>query len=753
MNIKSIFEAITPEHIRSLPIVNTAMNIFIKTIEENSEIASRIISIYDQQELETDSEKLKKSKKVLREGMYYTWIYTLYKCLEQTSQDKNILADLVKYKYDDAGLYQGSSYIINNEFIQANRTYSQKVGTQQALRYMYYFSKYLETGEYQNDLVIEEKAPFVMNYEGSVSKYMFRDMVKPLAHPIGWIDTYTRVITLIFQDYFGIELFTTLSRIELQNYQDWVVFIPDSNIEAVYEDFRKRINPDTHAPYTDDEIREHVQIITDKKVKDWAYVPNGTSKQDVVVFFTDDTVLYHFFTNPQKTIFTTYLDYINGFLDPIKVWDENWQFYSNLSNNYRFLYYDVINEFIKDIFITKIKENNGGKCDLSVYVSDYPQNCFKVGGQEYPYCPGSDEIQYFSKNRSDTVNEYNDKFTVNFNYKLFKASWLKFEDDYGHYEKWFFDEMQEGKISLNTFGFQGFNYKVTIDELVGDKYWFRCSGLNTFDSPLSLNKIFTENQILRINLGITLDTSNANNKERLEMVVTDFRGTQVLKTITESGNYEFEIPTSKLSNGQYRIDFYIKNPRNRIIRHDFYEGCDLKLYSDIEPSASFIHYKTKPNFRFDKKKISKMYQVEGWDSTCDYVQVPIGKLYDGSFSPRDELVTEYNNNGVWNEDGLVGKRLRGLTIEGSDFNKCYHWDLNEEETFIYYGFKHFTIDTSDFIITDSSKYVRDYFDISLISKNYYLYTEIDLTEDTHKKYLCSIDTCYLYTSEKRWTGI
>ena len=93
MNIKSIFEAITPEHIRSLPIVNTAMNIFIKTIEENSEISSRIIAVYNQQELETDSEKLKKSKRILREGMYYTWIYTLYKCLEKTSQDKNILAD------------------------------------------------------------------------------------------------------------------------------------------------------------------------------------------------------------------------------------------------------------------------------------------------------------------------------------------------------------------------------------------------------------------------------------------------------------------------------------------------------------------------------------------------------------------------------------------------------------------------------------------------------------------------------------
>ena len=177
------------------------------------------------------------------------------------------------------------------------------------------------------------------------------------------------------------------------------------------------------------------------------------------------------------------------------------------------------------------------------------------------------------------------------------------------------------------------------------------------------------------------------------------------------------------------------------------------MYSDIEPSASFIHYKTKPNFTFDKYQISKNYQIEGFNSTADYVRVPIGKLYDGSFSPRDELVTEYYNNGIWNEDGLVGKRLRGLTIEGSDFNKCYHWDLNEEETFIYYGFKHFTIDTSDFIITDSTKYVRDYFDISLVSKNYYLYTEVDMSEDNHKKYLCSVDTCYLYTSEKHWTGI
>ena len=88
-------------------------------------------------------------------------------------------------------------------------------------------------------------------------------------------------------------------------------------------------------------------------------------------------------------------------------------------------------------------------------------------------------------------------------------------------------------------------------------------------------------------------------------------------------------------------------------------------------------------------------------------------------------------------------------IEGSIYSQSNFEYLPEEEVFIYKGFRHREIDTSDFWVMDSSKFVTDTLNIDLISNNYYLYTEIESSEDVHGKYLCSQDICYLYTHEER----
>ena len=61
MNLRSIFDYLTPENIKSIPVVRAAMNVFIDSLERNSEVASRISAIFDQTSLATDSDIVKKA--------------------------------------------------------------------------------------------------------------------------------------------------------------------------------------------------------------------------------------------------------------------------------------------------------------------------------------------------------------------------------------------------------------------------------------------------------------------------------------------------------------------------------------------------------------------------------------------------------------------------------------------------------------------------------------------------------------------
>lgn len=802
MDLKSIILSLTPENLRSIPVLNIALNIFLDCIKRNNEVAQRIISLYEVSEYDTDSEMLKNSKNILKQGLYYTWIYTLYNCLNKLAEDTQIQADLEKYNYTEAGIYQGINHIVSPEFVSANRIFSQKVGTKQALKYMYYFGKYLETGQYEDDLDIKEDNPFIIFYEGSMSKKMFRGIVKPMAHPIGWIDTYTQIVSLILNDFFGIEIFKSYEKIELQNKEKWVVFIYDENIDAVYEDFRNRINPLTNKPYTDAEIKENVNIITGKVVRSFDQKLNEDGSIDKIIVFEDNTVLYNFGYPEKKTIFTTYEDYLNGFLEPIIVWGADWTFYGDLSSNFKFLYTDTINEFEKEFYITKIKEENSGKCDLSTYVENDSSNMFKVGGDEYPFVFGSDESRYVVNNYDEVNKTVQEKFNCSLNYNLKRACTIIIEDDFQNKKFFKFNDAGKGTFNLNTFDLQGFNYKVTINEIAGMKYWFRLKGLNEFEPKIKFTNVFTENNILRISgyanfetlpletfsgrhdvsithesgvddiLNTLLDEAHTYDDETetnlgleylhledndyiqfCEFVVTDSENKTKTYIQETPGDFILELPIDDFASGKFRIDARIKNYKKRIFAKTFFEGLDLKLYSDLEPKVSFLTYGTKPVFTFDKSELNHISNLRGTYSTADYVNFRIGELHDGKFAKPDGALIDYvpknkpDDYNIFTDPNLANFIFRGAYFEGVNYNSCTWKDLPEEECFINAGFAFKTIPTSDFIISDSDRYVTDDLDIQLMSSAYYLYTDVDINDDNVGKYLYTSDNFYLYTKE------
>lgn len=756
LNLKSILYAITPENIRQIPLVKISLDIFVDYIMSSNEIAQRISAVFDI-DIDVDTESQKKSREILRKGVYLTWIYTLYNTLEKLSVNSDVIGFIESENFKDAALLKGLDKILTPEIINTNRVFSQKVGTSSALKYMYYLGKYLETGNYSLDLEINEGNPFIINYKGSLAEPIFRNLVKPLAHPIGWIDSYERIISLVFHDYFGIEINTSYDRIEFNNNQRWVVFISDDNRERVYEEFTKeRINPETGKFYKRSEAEKYVEIFTQKVASSFDQTINDDGTIDRVVVFSDQTVLIQQGHSPKWIKYTSYEDYIEGIKDPERIWGEDWIFYGSLRTNFEFLYKDEITQWDSEYDFNST-DNNGRPNQKIEYISVYPENCFKVGGDEYPYMFGNDEQQFTVTNRAEIYNTLKQNFTTTCEYRVFRSSKITISDDFDHrYDFDIFypnpDKWKYGELTFSTLGMHGFNYRVDIKEISGTKYWYRTSGLNRYNPDVEFTKVFTEQWILRIwgSWRKTLDEPQI-----CVLSLQDSKGRSTSIELTAEGEFYQEISIKDFAPGEFRLDLSIKNHYGRIRDSAFYEGCDLWAYNDIEPWVTFLKYGTRGDVpKIEHCALEHILRLEGTYSTADYITTRIGQFYDGTFDEPDSRVQDWidpeHPQLPWDIEELDDKIIRGKFIEGSDYNNSWwysnkYWD---EEVFINKGFKHYPIDTPEFIIMDAQKYAWDIFDIEVISahKGYYLFTEID-DNDYRGRYLYTDDSCYLFTKE------
>ena len=388
-SLQSIFDAITPENIKNIPVVKIGMQIFIDELEKNSEIAKRIRSLYDNEYLPDDSEKVLKAKEKLKQGMYYYYISNLYNCLKNLTSSKSIKQALKKFGYDNSRLFNNAEDNISTEFISSYRNYTQRVGTENAIHYIYGFAKYLETGKVEHDLdILTGENPFVMHYEGSLNHKIFMNIVKPLSHPIGWCYTYTTLFTVMLRDYFGIEVKYIFTKIEIVNEAEgkYIVFT-EKSIEEAKDEFRNRVNPKTNMLFTDEEIEKNVQIFV-KRAIDYQFWDEGNYTSRLITF-DDDTVLY---LNGRTNViyYTTYEDYVLDLPNPTSVFNADWHLITEMKSDVKFLYYDTINEFGKSMDISRIRDKDHQIGD-SEYFADYRKNGLNVTGDEYLFVPGYDE--------------------------------------------------------------------------------------------------------------------------------------------------------------------------------------------------------------------------------------------------------------------------------------------------------------------------------------------------------------------------
>lgn len=761
LNLKSVLYAITPENIRQIPLVKVSLDIFVDYLMSSNELCQRISAVFDVDSVPDETATQKASKDILRKGAYLTWIYTLYTALERLAVNTEVLDFIDKEGYTNATLLKGLEKVLTPEIINTNRVFSQKIGTPSGLRYMYYFGKYLETGEYSLDLEIEEGNPFIIHYKGSMNAALFNGLVKPLAHPIGWVDSYERILSIIFQDYFGIEINTTYDRIEFNNYKQWVVFIQDDNRERVYEQFTtERINPETGKVYKRSEVEKYVEVFTNKVTSSFDQVINDDGTIDRTIVFTDQTVLIQQGHSPRWIKYTSYEDYVNGIKDPERVWDDDWIFYGSLSTNFTFLYTDEITAWDTEIGFNGT-DDNGRPSQRIEYIAVTPENCFKVGGDVYPYMFGNDEHQYKVLNRPEIYDAVLRNFTTTFEYRVFRSATITISDDFDHKYEFYIDypnpdRWKTGEITITTAGMGGFNYRVDIKEISGTQYWYKVTGLNQYNPCVEFNKVFTEQWLLRVWGACRLTDNKYHEHQVMNLTLTDNQGKTSRRQVTEDGEWYFEIPIADFAPGKFRIDLEIVNDYGRVRDTAFYEGCDLWAYNDIEPWVTFLKYKTRdPIPEIIHEPLESIEQLEGTYSTADYVTTRIGQFYQGGFDEPDARVQDWidpeHPQLPWDIEELDDKIIRGKFIEGADYKNSFwyskkYWD---EETFIYKGFDHYAIGTPEFIIMDAQKYAWDRFDLEVISasKGNYLYTEIE-QDDYRGRYLYTTDACYLFTKER-----
>lgn len=398
VDLYNIFKSITPENIQDIPLVKFCMETFTETLQKDAQVAQNISRIYDDYQND-DTALTKEAKDNLKTGLYMLYVNTLYNACYKMQQDPEILKTLKKFNYTENAITKDLNTLINSEFLGAQRQFSQTVGTEKALHYMYSFAKYLETGYVRDDLEISKRDPFIIHYEGSLNKRTFETVVYPQAHPLGWAYSYTSVITQALRDYYGITLIYYVKKLWLVNYTEgkYVVFT-DKTQEEIYNEFRNITNPKTNYYFTDDEIARQVTIYTNRVVKDYQRWEDENGNWCQLFTFDDDMVLYHD-GSKHTTFYTSYEDYIDGCKEPQNVWDSNFKISADIKQDVKFEYFDE-HKLEKTFNITRVRDDDH-KIGDSHYMQDEMSRAFSVSGDEYTFNQGIDESRHILIKNTD----------------------------------------------------------------------------------------------------------------------------------------------------------------------------------------------------------------------------------------------------------------------------------------------------------------------------------------------------------------
>lgn len=344
MDIKTIFESITPENIKDIPLIKTAMDIFIKNLEENAYVASSIKEIYNNAYKSADPEHIQECKLELRKGLLDVYLHNLYNTLQKAQNNKIIRQKMLAHveTMESQGrtvpFVNDIERVLNDEYFTTNKIFKQNTGNELGIRYSYNLTKYLTSGDSDGDLEFTEIKPFHFKVEGAVYKEMYENIIKPLSHPLGFTYFYIQIIQAEFSDLYGIDIIYNVNSIEMRNIDGrFHVFTPDAddtNIKALF--LEKYINPLTGLIFRESEYNEQVTVFYNKVVQD-VEIKNVQDRYFRGVLFTDGTYLTQY-TNP---IAIKYCDFDDWETHEEETYVGHWSLYLDYELDFEFQYYDT----------------------------------------------------------------------------------------------------------------------------------------------------------------------------------------------------------------------------------------------------------------------------------------------------------------------------------------------------------------------------------------------------------------------------
>lgn len=353
MALQEIFNAITPDNIKNIPLIRDAMEIFIKNLEEVSVLSVDInkITSHDNYKKQYGNEIFKDSAVELRSNLLKMYLNALYHILSEVQTNKIIQNKIELSKQPIVPLKGDITETLNDEYLISNKEFKQRVGTKLGLEYAYNLAKYLENNETTvKTFKLEEIQPFHYKTEGTIFKETYENIVKPLSHPIGFTYTYFQALTQSIVDLFGLVTEYNVQKIEVRCLSGHIdVFTKDSDDTNVKADFLNRINDATSKLYTEQEYNESITVYTNKIVETFTnnYINDNPHRS---ILFTDGTYL-DLTTNPIQVYYRYYVDELAKNDTYIKYYTEHCSLYVEYTEALRINYTDDIEKFVTTFFV------------------------------------------------------------------------------------------------------------------------------------------------------------------------------------------------------------------------------------------------------------------------------------------------------------------------------------------------------------------------------------------------------------------
>ena len=702
MDLSVILKSVIPDNIKRIPLVQVCADAFAEMLSRNSTISARIYKLFDvndsvfyrrdesdvlipddplenlekeleeeQKEITKDETKIdllekeisyrkyvKECRNNLKKGLFYTFLAVVFSRMEILSRDPVVQRSLFQKsgnrEYLNSKLLENPYDLANSEFLGAFRYFQQCSGTENAIRYIYQFSRYLETGQADNSLDLETGDPFFLEYVGELHKSVFSVFNQPMAHPCGWCFQYTTVASQGITDYYG-KITYSVGKIIL-NWKSKKIYIGElpegvektNNVvweRAISTVEQKLLNNDKVHVISDRTPRpdgQHIHVV-DLKVKTIEEENSNiliTFENSERALIIDRTAGYEVRFGYRSKIYNPENCYI--FPKNTRLDAETF----SPTKEFKTLYIDqmAIEDTLEPSADSKAVEYN----------DDYSK-AFRLVGDSYPYCPGVDESRHRVTNNTNVYS----KFTLTVNYRSINLTYLKIEDDFGHSYAVTRDQTTTKKagnqFKVNTHGYRGeyLTFRAYDGMSFNYDHYIRMNLLNNTSGTVRVSEFSIENKRLTFRIKSTIFSSLYTKVTIGSSVIERRTGFSALINIDTSsypmfsefqiessdGNDTLRISGNGLNNEAYNFWFSFPEYGEGEVVKPVFVNCTPDSMSPTPSGKTLGKLNETPTLKFKNNTIQE-------DPTWKH---PDGIGYVSEYNPKNHKGCVYINRGYTKE--------------------------------------------------------------------------------------------------------